>query len=77
MIRDEQKDDEYLQTVSQYMEEKGSDDFRISKDDILRFKERICVLVKEKIRRQLMIETHMSSYSVHPGITKMYHDMRN
>jgi hypothetical protein len=40
------------------------------------FKERHVVPKKEALKRKILDEAHVSRYSIHPGSTKMYHDLR-
>ena len=40
------------------------------------FEKRICVPQDEDIRKLILQEAHDSSYSIHPGNTKMYLDLR-
>ncbi|XP_070025884.1 uncharacterized protein [Nicotiana sylvestris] len=50
--------------------------FEITEDGDLRYRGRLCVPNVARLRRQVMGETHYSLYSIHPGATKMYHDIR-
>nr|XP_009768418.1 PREDICTED: uncharacterized protein LOC104219425 [Nicotiana sylvestris] len=45
-------------------------------DGILKYKRRWCAPNVGELRKQIMTEMHQSRYSVHPGSTKMYHDLR-
>ena len=45
-------------------------------DGVLRFQGRLCVPNVDDIRERIMAEAHSSKYSIHPGSTKMYHDLR-
>jgi hypothetical protein len=40
------------------------------------FKDRLVVLKKEALKKKILDEAHTSRYSIHPGSTKMYHDLR-
>jgi hypothetical protein len=40
------------------------------------FKDRLIVPKKEALRKKILDEAHMSRYSIHPGSTKMYHNLR-
>ncbi|XP_077249415.1 uncharacterized protein LOC143888918 [Tasmannia lanceolata] len=51
-------------------------DFSIGADGYLYFKGRICVPAKEDLRRSILDEAHKSRYTIHPGSTKMYHDLK-
>jgi hypothetical protein len=41
------------------------------------FKERLVVLRREALKKKILDEAHMSRYSIHPGSTKMFHDLRH
>jgi hypothetical protein len=40
------------------------------------FKKRICVPDVEDLRKTILREAHDSAYSIHPGSTKMYQDLK-
>jgi hypothetical protein len=40
------------------------------------FKERLVVLKREALKKKILDEAHTSRHSIHPGSTKMYHDLR-
>jgi hypothetical protein len=50
--------------------------FREDAEGILWFKERLVVPKKEALKKKILDEAHTSRYSIHPGSTKMYHDLR-
>ncbi|XP_075074917.1 uncharacterized protein LOC107780957 [Nicotiana tabacum] len=50
--------------------------FEQSDNGILKYKGRWCVPNVGELRKQIMTEMHQSRYSVHPGSTKMYNDLR-
>ena len=43
---------------------------------MLRYQGRLCVPDVDGLRDQILEEAHGSRYSIHPGSTKMYHDLR-
>jgi hypothetical protein len=45
-------------------------------EGILWFKDRLVVPKKESLKQKILDEAHTSRYSIHPGITKMYHNLR-
>jgi len=45
----------------------------LGNDDILRFQGRICV---PKVKKLILEEGHKSRLSLHPGMTKMYQDLK-
>jgi hypothetical protein len=42
----------------------------------LLFKDRLVVPKREALKKKILDEAHTSMYSIHPGSTKMYHDLR-
>jgi hypothetical protein len=40
------------------------------------FKESLVVPRREALKKKILDEAHTSTYSIHPGSTKMYHDLR-
>lgn len=50
--------------------------FKIGGDGTLRYQGRLCVPSVAGLREKIMIEIHQSRYSIHPGSTKMYHDVK-
>ena len=45
-------------------------------DGVLRYQGRLCVPDLGPLRQYILAEPHNSRYSVHPGDTKMYRDLR-
>jgi hypothetical protein len=50
--------------------------FREDAEGTLCFKERLVVPKKETLKKKNLDEAHTLRYSIHPGSTKMYHDLR-
>jgi hypothetical protein len=50
--------------------------FHEDAEGTLWFKDRLVVPRKEALKRKILDEEHKSRYSIHPGSTKMYHDVR-
>ncbi|KAH0669077.1 hypothetical protein KY289_023570 [Solanum tuberosum] len=46
-------------------------------DGALRYQGRLCVPCVDGLREKILEEAHNSSYSIHPGSTKMYRDLRD
>lgn len=53
-----------------------SKDFTLDRDKVLRLGDRTCVPDIDGLRHTILEEAHGSKYSVHPGSTKMYQDLR-
>jgi hypothetical protein len=50
--------------------------FHEDAEGALWFKKRLVVLRRAALRKKILDEAHTSSYSIHWGSTKMYHDLR-
>ncbi|KAJ4978390.1 hypothetical protein NE237_009170 [Protea cynaroides] len=73
------KSDPYLRTVQEDIEKgRTTPEFSLDDERVLKYKGRICVPETESldIRHRLMKEAHTTAYSIHPGSTKMYHDLK-
>ena len=75
-IKGRQKDDARLEKLRCNVAQGKSPGFVIHEDGTLRFQNRLCVLNKEELKRRILEEVHNTRYSVHPGRTKMYRDLR-
>jgi len=71
-----QESDPELRIIKQNLEKEKSPGFVVHEDGILRFQNRLCVPRNEELRKQILEEAHNTHYSVHPGGTKMYRDLR-
>ena len=54
-----------------------SRDFIINSEGILHLGTRLCVPDVDELRKEIIEEAHFSTYSVHLGSTKMYHDLKD
>jgi hypothetical protein len=50
--------------------------FRQDKNGVLWFESRIVVPKNHELRKQILDEAHLSKFSIHPGSSKMYQDLR-
>jgi hypothetical protein len=50
--------------------------FRVDREGVLWFNERIVVPKDHKLRKQILDEAHLSKFSMHLGSTKMYKDLK-
>jgi hypothetical protein len=73
-----QKDDEGMDHIKKRMREGDPRVacFREDAEGALWFKERLVVPKREALKKKILDEGHTSRYSIHPGSTKMYHDLR-
>ncbi|XP_020098378.1 uncharacterized protein LOC109717113 [Ananas comosus] len=75
-IKDRQSLDPYLQKVWCEVESGRGDDFTMGSDGALRFRNRWRIPKDEEIQRAILQEAHQSPYSVNPGGTKLYKDLK-
>ena len=50
--------------------------FRVHHRGVLWFESRLVVPKNHQLRKQILDEAHLSKFSIHPGGTKMYHDLK-
>ena len=50
--------------------------FHVAGDGILKFCNQVCIPNDVELKRVILSEAHQSLYTVHPGNTKMYQDLR-
>jgi hypothetical protein len=75
-IRKGQIDDAKIQEIKDLMVEGRGPDFMEDDQGTIWFKNRICVPEIDSLRETILKEAHDSDYSIHPGSTNMYQDMK-
>ncbi|WVZ97180.1 LOW QUALITY PROTEIN: hypothetical protein U9M48_042735 [Paspalum notatum var. saurae] len=75
-IREHQKHDEKLQEIHVVLKIGKAPHFREYEWGTLWYKNRICVPNVNSIRKLILSEAHDTAYSIHPGSTKMYYDLK-
>ncbi|KAL5550615.1 hypothetical protein UlMin_000791 [Ulmus minor] len=71
-----QEFDPQLLRVKERVLEGKEAEFSVSTDGVLHYKGRLCIPDDAEIKEQLLSEAHATPYSVHPGATKMYQDLK-
>ena len=72
-IKEEQAQDEFLQKI--FKSEKNLD-FKKHENSSIRFKDRLCVPNTSRIKKEILEEAHKIVYTIHPGETKMFHNLK-
>ena len=72
-IKDSQLQDSNLASIVEHISERP--DFRIV-SGVLYFRDRLCVPNIDELKNEIMTEAHSTRYSIHPGSTKMYHNLK-
>jgi hypothetical protein len=75
-IRKGQESDEKIKEIKTLFGLGKAPDFTEDEQGTLWFKKRIRVLEIEHLCQLILREAHDSAYSIHPGSTKMYHDLK-
>ncbi|KAA0039169.1 pol protein [Cucumis melo var. makuwa] len=75
-IIDAQSNDPYLVEKCGLAEAGQAVEFSISSDGGLLFERRLCVSSDSAVKTELLSEAHSSPFSMHPGSTKMYQDLK-
>ena len=48
----------------------------VDEDGTLKFQNRLCVADVIELKKKILTEAHNTRYSIHPGGTKMYQDLK-
>jgi hypothetical protein len=75
-IRKGQIGDAKIQEIKDLITEGRGPEFTEDKQGTIWFKDRICVPEIDNLHETLLKEAHDSDYSIHPGSTKMYQDLK-
>ena len=74
-IRLRQMEDPKLKKIHDNLATKPDSEFRMV-DGVLMFQDRMCLPDVVDIKRQVMDKGHKSKWAIHPGMMKMYQDLR-
>jgi hypothetical protein len=75
-IIDAQRTDKGMKYIHEKMEAGKANCFRKDNQRVIWFKDLIVVLKDDEVCQQILDEAHLSRYSIHPGSTKMYQDLK-
>ncbi|XP_070025986.1 uncharacterized protein [Nicotiana sylvestris] len=76
-VKEKQHIDPALAQMKEAVLNNKSSTFSLGGEDgVLRCQDKLCVPNVDNLRGRVMAEAHNSSYSVHPGSTKMYRDLK-
>ncbi|WMV14375.1 hypothetical protein MTR67_007760 [Solanum verrucosum] len=75
-IKAKQFEDENLNELKKKTVIGKAQETTLDAEGVLSFKERICVPRVDDLIQKLLTESHSSRYSIHPGVTKMYRDLK-
>jgi len=75
-IKEAQKEDVKFVDLMVGNNQTEDSDFKVDDQGVLRFRGRICILDNDEMKKTILAKCHRSSLSIHPGATKMYHDLK-
>ena len=75
-IKEAQKEDGELWSIVQNVEEGKQSEFRVDEFGVVWFEDRLCVPNDPELRETILSEAHSSPFTIHPGSTKMYRDLK-
>ncbi|GAU47917.1 hypothetical protein TSUD_404700 [Trifolium subterraneum] len=75
-IRKCQKEDEKLMKRVALVIEGQENDFKIDENGVVKFRGRVCVPDVPELKKMIFDEGHKSGLSIHPGLIKMYQDLK-
>jgi hypothetical protein len=75
-IRKGQFEDSKVQEIREMIEAGKAPDFTLDEHGTVWFRKRICVPDVDHLQEKILQEAHDSAYSIHPGSTKMYQDLK-
>jgi hypothetical protein len=76
-IRKGQLEDAKIQEIKEQIKEDKALGFSVDEQGTLWYKKQLCVPEVREIRGLILREAHDSAYSIHPGSTKMYRDLKS
>ena len=76
-IREGQMTDKEIAEIKERMSKGKTKGFREDEHDTLWFEDRVYVPNDQEIRKLILQEAHDSPYSIHPGNTKMYLNLKD
>ncbi|KAJ9128902.1 hypothetical protein P3X46_034356, partial [Hevea brasiliensis] len=76
-VRVSQHRDQQLMKIIERVQQGEGGEFGFANDGVLMQGSRICVPDVDNLRNEIMQEAHYTLYNVHPGSTKMYHDVKD
>ena len=75
-IKAAQVEDPHLDKIIGEVKKGKVNDFKVDANGVLWCNDRLCVPKVDELRRLILEEAHHSTYTVHPGSTKMYQDLK-
>ncbi|KAJ3704742.1 hypothetical protein LUZ61_008447 [Rhynchospora tenuis] len=75
-IKEAQKEDARLEKTRELVKSGQETPFQVDENGVVRFQNRVCVPDNQEIKNKILSEAHESGYTIHPGETKMYRNLK-
>ena len=75
VLEAQKKDEKIAATINQIGNGKETE-FTVNENGVLYYKDRVYVSDYNDLRKLIIEEAHSGSFSIHPGSTKMYRDLK-
>ena len=76
-VKAAQRRDPKLQRIMFEVQQGKLAEFVVDEEGVLHMGTRLYVPYMDDMRKEILKEAHYSTYSVHPGSTKMYHTLKD
>ena len=76
-VKEKQYADPILLHLKENVQSGATKAFELTREGVLQCQNRLCVPDIDGLRKKIMTEAHFSRYSIHPGSTKMYQDLKD
>ena len=75
-VLEAQKNDEKIAAIVNQNRVGKETEFTTKEDGLLYYRDRVCVLNDDELKKSILKEAHSRSFSMHPGSKKMYQDLK-
>ena len=76
LVLEAQKNDKKISAIVKQIEDSKETEFEVKEDGVLYYKDRVCVPDDNDLRKAILEEAHSGFFTIHPGSTKMYQDLK-
>ena len=75
-VLEAQKRDEKISAIVSQIGNDKETEFTVKENGVLYYKDRVCVLDDNDLRKAILEKAHNGYFSIHPSSTKMYQDLK-
>ena len=75
-VLEAQKNDEKIVVIVNQNRVGKETEFTAKEDGFLYYRDRVCVLNDDELKKSILKEAHSGFFAMHPGSTKMYQDLK-